>query len=146
MNKAKYIAIFPVLMLLLITCKTSDIPAPEMRQLKTSSATRYHRPLNMQIVWYPYENKVLKQTAKNTWKVVPSDTTRKGAIPAILITYPDSGDSIWFEMDTKNATLGKLLKHSLMTQEPISRPLGEFLEVASCTKCHPPSVPVNFNR
>jgi hypothetical protein len=136
----------PIVVFGLLACKTYESPAPQMRQIKTSEAISYHQPMNIRIAWYPYENKVLKQTANNQWKVVPSDTTRKGAIPAILITYPNTSDSIWFEMDTRNATLGKLLKHSLMTQEPISRPLDEFLEVASCTKCHPSDVPVNFNR
>lgn len=99
----------------------------------------------MTIAWYPYENKTIEQTGKNEWKVVELDTPATGHVPVILIRYPETGDSIWLDMSTNSRTLGRLLKHSLMTQEPIRRPFKEFFETASCTKCHPSDIKVDFN-
>ena len=101
--------------------------------------------MEMKIAWFPYENLALKQTKANNWVIVESDSTRKSAIPVIMISYPETGDSIWVQMDTKNDLLGKLIKHSLMTQVPISTPYSEYFEKAKCQNCHPADVPVNFD-
>jgi hypothetical protein len=56
-----------------------------------------------------------------------------------------SKDTIWIDMNTDTELLGRLVKHSLMTQEPIQRPYTNFFEVASCEKCHPAHVKVEFD-
>ncbi|MCB0496910.1 MAG: hypothetical protein KDC79_12300 [Cyclobacteriaceae bacterium] len=134
----------------MVTCKTSKVTSvahePTLRQIKPSEVMGYHDPMNLNIAWYPYEDLMLKQTKDNNWVVVKSDSTRKSAIPVILITYPGRPDSIWVQMDTENALLGKLIKHSLMTKEPIHEPFGEFFAEAKCTKCHPSNVIVDFEK
>ena len=106
----------------------------------------YHDPMRLNIAWYPYEDLKMKQTKDHNWVVVKADSTHKSAIPVILITYPGKLDSVWVQMDMQNELLGKLIKHSLMTKEPIQEPFGEFFAVASCTKCHPKDVIVDFER
>jgi hypothetical protein len=38
--------------------------------------------------------------------------------------------------------LGKLIKQSLMTQQPISDPFSIFLEESDCTTCHPSDIKI----
>ncbi len=128
------------------TCKPQKSLVPSLvRTVKPDEVVRYHKPLNVRIAWYPYENQGLIKTGDDSYKIVKDDSAKTGAIPAILITYPDTQDSIWLDMGTRNETLGKLLKHSIMTQEPITRPFDKYLETASCTKCHPKNVEVDFD-
>ena len=137
-----------VLLGFMVTCKTTKVEStpPVARQIKPSEVTGYHDPINLRIAWFPYEDLALKQTKDNNWVMVESDSTRKSAIPVILITYPGKKDSIWIQMDTPNALFGKLLKHSLMTKKPIHEPFGEYFAQASCTECHPDHVKVDFNK
>lgn len=81
----------------------------------------------MKIAWFPYKDLELKKSKANNWVMVSSDSARESAIPVIMITYPVSNDSIWIDMNIKNELLGKLVKHSLMTQVPITEPYGEYL-------------------
>ena len=106
----------------------------------------YPKPIELTIAWHPYKDQVLQRTSENEWAVVKSDSSRAGKIPVILIRYPGTQDSLLVEMNTESALFGKLLKHSLMTQEPISHPFGEYFEKASCTNCHPKDVEVDFNK
>ncbi len=131
-----------------VTCKTQKEAVSEstVRQLKPKDVRSYHEPIEMTIAWYPYENKKLKMTSKNEWKIVEDENGKSGNVPVILIRYPSSGDSIWLDMNIKSEDLGMLLKHSLMTQEPIKRPFTNYLEIATCTKCHPSDIEVDFNR
>lgn len=134
----------------MVTCKTAQVPteaqAPSLRQIKPSEVKGYHDPITLNIAWYPYEDLMLKQTKDYNWVVVKSDSTHKSAIPVILITYPGKPDSIWVQMDTGNELLGKLIKHSLMTKEPIHEPFGEYFAEAKCTKCHPKNIIVDFDK
>ena len=142
-----YFILFASLVFLIVTCKTQKELVPtQIRQVKPEQVAGYHEPINITIAWYPYQNQILERQDDGTWKVIKSDSARSGKVPVILIRYPNSTDSIWLDMNTKNETLGKLLKHSLMTQEPITRPFGEYLETAKCTKCHPSDVEVDFER
>ncbi len=144
----KYITLFILFAfaLLVATCTSTKVVAPPTaRQLSPNEVKGYHAPVEMKIAWFPYKNLMLKQTKANNWVVVQSDSTRQGAIPVIMVTYPETGDSIWIEMDTKNELLGKLIKHTLMTQQPITEPFGEYFATAKCTNCHPADVPVDFN-
>ena len=127
-------------------CKSQKELVPtQARHLKPDEVKSYHSGMEVTIAWIPYQNQALKQNTDDEWVVVESDSAKVGAIPMILVKYP-SGDSVWLDMNIKNEILGKLLKHSLMTQQPLTRPFGEFLETAKCTKCHPSDVEVDFDR
>ena len=144
----KYVTLFILFAfsLLVATCSSNkEITPPSARQISPKEVKGYHAPVEMKVAWFPYKNLQLKQTKANNWVIVKSDSTRQGAIPVIMVSYPETGDSIWIEMDTKNELLGKLIKHTLMTQQPISEPFGEYFETAKCTNCHPADVPVNFD-
>ncbi len=101
--------------------------------------------MNMQIAWIPYKSLKLKETKKHNWVVIEDDSGKESALPMIMITSPSSSDTVWVQMSTKNDLLGKLVKHSLMTQVPIKRPYEEYFEQAKCTSCHPSDVKVDFN-
>ena len=138
--------IFLLVAVLTVTCSTTNYLEPSRaRPLKPSEVRGYHNPATMKIAWFPYQDIELKKTRDNNWVMVQSDSTREGAVPVIMITYPVTGDSIWIDMNIKSELLGKLVKHTLMTQMPIKQPYGEYLEAASCTHCHPSNVKVNFN-
>lgn len=99
----------------------------------------------MRIAWFPYKNLSVKQKANNDWVVVNNDeNNQEGSIPVILIDYLNGTDSIWLEMTTDNETLGKLVKHTLMTAEPITKPFSQYFEIASCTRCHPSNIDKGF--
>jgi hypothetical protein len=116
-----------------------------VRQIKPKEISSYHEPLKLEIAWLPYEEHRLVRTKKNEWKMVKNEDVRvKSNMPMILLTYPNSTDTIWFDMNVDNAMLGKLMKHSLMTQVPISRPFTEYVEVAKCGTCHPSHIDKGF--
>jgi len=143
--KIRDISILIPFLVFFVTCKPSQELVPvKARQIRPSEVSAYHSPAVMKIAWYPYKDLELKKTSKDNWVIVKSDSTKQGAIPVILITYPDSGDSIWLEMNTDNELLGRLMKHTLMTQAPITEPLGEYLEMAKCSTCHPGDVDKGF--
>ena len=57
--------------------------------------------------------------------------------------YPyEEEKSIYFGMDIDNELLGRLIKQSLMTQQPITEPLTAFLEDADCSTCHPAEIEI----
>ena len=144
----RILSLFIWLLLVFSTCKPQEKSADsiKIRQIKPEEVRSFHRSLEMTVAWYPYEDLGYEKTNKNEWKIVRYESSGKGVIPVILIRYPDSGDSIWLDMDIKSEDLGMLLKHSLMSQEEIKRPFTEFLELATCTKCHPEDVKVDFDR
>lgn len=145
----KFLKFFTVLLLALlaITCSTSKqyLEPSRARQLKPSEVRGYHNSVEMKIAWFPYKELELKKTRENNWVMVESDTGRTSAIPVIMITYPISEDSIWIDMNIKNELLGKLVKHTLMTQEPIFEPYSDYFANAKCSKCHPSNIKVNFD-
>ena len=143
--KLKYIFYASLISFIVVTCKSSkDLVPIKARTIVPSEVSSYHNPANMKIGWVPYKDLELKRTGKDNWVVVKSDSSKQGAIPVILITYPVSGDSIWLDMNTDNEVLGRLMKHTMMTQIPISMPVGEYLEEAKCSKCHPSDVDKGF--
>lgn len=142
--KIKHLILFLFIAAVGITCKsTQEIRTPKAKMVNPENVGTYHDPVALTIAWFPYENMKLEITDDNNWVVVDAENG-KGAIPVIMIDYPLSGDSIWLDMNTDNETLGRLIKHTLMTQEPIYEPIGEYLEVASCSKCHPADVEKGF--
>ena len=144
----KFLQLFLILSaaILVITCTTTKHMEPtKARQLKPSEVRAYHNPIELKIAWFPYQDIELKKTKENNWVMVSSDSARSSAIPVIMITYPNTNDSIWIDMNIKNELLGKLIKHTLMTQVPIYEPYGEYLEAAKCASCHPSNIKVNFD-
>lgn len=130
-----------------LACSGSrELVPTRARQVKTTQVIGYHAPVELTIAWYPYQELEFKQKKDRNW-VIFSDTAqyRGGMIPMILVTYPESKDSIWMDMHVDTRLLGNLIKHTLMTQEPIQRPFGQYLDRASCTKCHPKDIQVDFN-
>ena len=116
-----------------------------IRQLRPADITKYHEPVRMEVGWVPYQEYKLEVTKKGEWKVVRNDATdKKSAMPMILLSYPNGTDSLWLDMNIDNALLGRLLKHTLMTQAPITRPFTEYFEVAKCSKCHPKEIKLDF--
>ena len=138
---------FLLIAIFVITCTTTQsfMEPTRARQLKPSEVSSYHNPVEMKIAWFPYKELELKKTKENNWVMVESDTGRSSVIPVIMITYPNTNDSIWIDMNIKNQLLGKLLKHTLMTQVPISEPYSEYFANAKCSKCHPSNIKVNFD-
>lgn len=147
--KTRIVIIIALVSFSLITCKQYQEAQldTKTRQLKTADIAAYHPPIQMTVAWVPYEDLKLMKTSKNEWKIVKDgEAGKQGNVPMMLVTYPNSNDTIWIDMNMENELLGKLIKHSLMTQEPIKRPFGQFFEVASCQKCHPAEVKVDFEK
>jgi len=139
-------ALIAIVVIFAINCSpTKHFEPSKSRQIKPNEVTAYHKAMELKIAWFPYADLQLKKTKANNWVIVESDSTKKGAIPVIMIAYPDSGDSVWVEMNTRNELLGKLIKHSLMTQQPIFEPYEDYLAQAKCSKCHPSNVKVDFD-
>ena len=139
---------FGILLAFTLQCATNknitEGASDRVRQADTRHITSYHNPVKLEIGWIPYTEHRLVHTKKNEWKVVKDasvDTT--SVMPMILLSYPFSEDSLWFDMNMENETLGRLLKHTLMTQQPISRPFGEYMEVSKCSNCHPASIDIS---
>ena len=146
----KYLSILSLLFIAIVTLKCSPTQQtasiPKARQVDPTNIAAYHAQINMQIAWMPYENLVLKQTKDNNWVVVESDSAKAGVIPVIQLVYPASNDTVWVQMNLKNDLFGRLMKHSLMTQEPIFEPYSDYFEKAKCSNCHPADVKVDFDR
>lgn len=143
--KLKYTICCLILAAFITTCKsTIDLVPTNARRVSPKEVTSYHKPANMKIGWLPYKDLEFKKTSKDNWVVIKNDSTKEGAIPVILLTYPDSGDSIWLDMNTDNELLGRLMKHTLMTQLPITEPFGDYLVTAACSQCHPSEIKIKF--
>lgn len=131
----------------MVTCnKSMQLVPTRTRNLRPAEVTNYHEAIRLRVGWVPYSDAELNKTGKNEWVIVRNEGTDKtGFVPLILLDYPDATtDSIWLDMDIDNELLGKLIKHSLITQEPIQRPFAEFFEVAKCSKCHPADIAIDF--
>lgn len=141
-------AFFSLAAFLFLTCtQHRELVPTRTRQMQPDKVSSYHPPVQMTIAWVPYQEQKLVKTKKDEWTIVRNEASDKqGNVPVLLITYPNSTDTVWIDMNTDNAMLGKLIKHSLMTQQPIQRPFASFFETASCQKCHPSDVKVDFEK
>lgn len=111
------------------------------RKLKESEPLGFHKAIELTIGWYPYEEgKAIKLDSEHSAVSFDDSSRTGGIVPVIYVSYPDSGQSLTLEMGIDNALLGKLLKHSLMTEIPIRRPFTDFLKEADCAQCHPPEI------
>ena len=140
--KWKYAFFMILLVFLVVNCSQyREVVKEDYNRIRSTHPTEvssFHAPVKMEIAWVPYEEHRLVKTKKNEWKMVKDDDIRVASrMPMILITYPDATDSLWLDMNTDSEMLGKLVKHSMMTQVPISRPFAEYFEVAKCGTCHP---------
>ena len=132
--------------LLMVTCnQTKDLAPTRIMRVNAGGVAAYHPPVSIQVGWFPYEEDKLVRTGKNDWKVVKNtEGSNGGVIPQILIAYPNSTDSIWLDMNIDDALLGKLIKHTVMTQVPIERPFADYFELAKCSKCHPSHIKIDY--
>jgi hypothetical protein len=146
MNYKLILAILALGVLALNCNAPKEVPTPKLRTLSPAEVTSYHMPVNMQVAWVPYENLEVKMDKNNNWVIVESKDPKKSVIPVMLITYPATGDSVWVQMDTRSDLLGQLIKHTLMTQKPITEPFDAYLADAACSSCHPADVKVNFEK
>lgn len=142
-------AFFFMLIAFIVTncSKTQQVATDRSRMMQPSQISSFHPEIKLAIGWMPYQDQKLVQTDRNEWRIVEhQDDDRAGAIPVLMVTYPESGDSILLDMNMENALLGKLIKHSAMTQMPIRRPFSTFFEEAQCQNCHPGDVKVDFDK
>lgn len=126
---------------------TQNLVQDRTRMMQPSQISSFHPEISITLGWVPYQDQKLVQTGRNEWKIVKhqeGDKARK--VPVLVVNYPETKDSILLDMNIENELLGKLIKHSAITQEPIRRPFTTFFEEAKCQKCHPPHIKVDFGR
>lgn len=140
-------------LLLLVACASKsqlkNDSSLKVRKYDKSKTVRYHQPLELKIGWFPYREEAVERKEENVWTVVqevdgqdPAHPYSDGAMPMIIVGYPDSARGITLEMNIDDALLGRLLKHSLMTEIPIEMPLKAYMEKADCATCHPAEVKI----
>jgi hypothetical protein len=145
--KWKHAFFFILIAFVVINCsKTKKLVVNNTRTFSPKEIFSFHKEMNVKVGWMPYQNHRVVKTGENNWKIIESnDEIFQGNAPVILVTYA-SGDSILLDMNIENELLGKLIKHSAMTQQPITRPFNAYLEKAKCDSCHPQYKEVNFER
>lgn len=127
--------------------KTKELAGDRSRLLSPKEITSFHTDVTVTVGWIPYQDTKLVQTGDNEWKIMKREqVSEKGASPIIVVTYPGSKDTLLLDMNIENEILGKLIKHSVMTQVPISRPFTTFFNEAKCQTCHPAHIDVDFNK
>lgn len=133
--------LFVVLLAVIQACAPAQAPirGNRIRSIPEMQATHHHRPVTLRVGWVPY-TEWTESNADGTASV--ADSVRFSEMPVIFVAYPDSADGLWLDPSIDDALLGRLVKHSLMTQQPISRPFDEFLGRATCSPCHPERVPL----
>ena len=143
--KFKYIVPVLFLALFVVTCQQSKVATTtsSARTLSVYEAGGYHNSVEMTVGWIPYTQDNLVKEGDNLYRFVKGDTTTGKKLPAILLKYPATQDSIWLDMTMSNEDLGNLIKHTLMTEVVIKRPFAEFYDEAQCSKCHPSHVEID---
>ena len=139
-----------IISLFLISIIYNCAPSKEMvvnrnRTYQSNEISSFHQGLSVSIGWIPYQEQEMVRTSKNEWKMKRTDKEDGASMPVIVISHPESQDTTIINMTIENELLGKLIKHSLMTQQEISRPFYEFLENAKCESCHPAHIKIPFN-
>ncbi|MCF8261833.1 MAG: hypothetical protein K9J12_13725 [Melioribacteraceae bacterium] len=126
----------------IVGCSSSSTFSDSAKVLQVDSPSTFHKPVSMRVAWYPYENKKLIETGTDTYELI-ADSTGGGLTPVILLETKDGGEPIRLDMNIDNELLGKLLKHSLMTEEPITRPFKNYFENTKCSTCHPSAIEID---
>ena len=132
----------------IVNCsKSTLVMAPDRaRSMQPNDISNFHTEISVKLGWVPYQDQQLVQTEKREWKVVKNPANASsGKVPVLYVQSPGA-DPILLDMNIKNEILGKLIKHSAITQEPIRRPFVDFFEEAKCQKCHPEDIEVDFER
>ena len=119
-------------------CSSKDVnKSPEVRNIEINEPTTFHNKVEIQVGWFPYQSKEVKKLDDNVWEIAKDDKDfSDGDMPVLIFSYPDSNRAIMLEMDTDNEFLGKLLKKTLMTRQPIKTPLQDYLKEADCFHQH----------
>ena len=136
----KFAFFFLLIAFIVVNCSKTQQQAAfdKSRMMQPSQISSFHPEIVLTVGWMPYQDQKLVQTGKNEWKIIEhQEGDKAGSVPVIVVSYPDSKDSILLDMNVKNELLGRLIKHSAITQEPITRPFTTFFEEAKCEKCHP---------
>lgn len=120
----------------------TQVASPRMRTLSPDGPSHYHQAVQLQVAWHPYREHELVATGDAVYSA-QSATRKEGSMPVLVVSYPDSAQTLSLRMDIDDALLGRLLKHTLMTQKPIVAPLSQYLEEADCAMCHPADVPTD---
>ena len=145
------LAFFLLLMtFIIVNCsrKALQVPPDRVRTWNPKDVSSFHPAITIKLGWVPYEDQEVVQTGDFEWKVVQSkggDDVPK-AVPILFIESAMTEESLMVEMNIENELLGKLIKHSAMTQQPIQRPFVKFFEEAKCESCHPADIPVDFDK
>ncbi|NNE48404.1 MAG: hypothetical protein HKN37_17265 [Rhodothermales bacterium] len=117
--------------------KQASVRSTRYREFRMGEAERYHKPINLQIGWFPYEESRMERMENGDLVVMKDSLMTTGAMPAIVVSYTDTTHLVWLDVDTDDALLGQLIKYSLMTEAPISEPFSEYLQAVDCSDCHP---------
>ena len=145
----KYAFFILLIAFVIYNCGTTKETVAEdrVRMMQPNDISSFHPEMTIKLGWVPYQNQKLVQNGRNEWKVVKeAEDQKEGKVPVLLVSHPSIGDSILLDMNIKNEILGKLIKHSAITMQPITRPFTEYFENAKCQNCHPEDVKVDFNR
>ncbi|NNF35553.1 MAG: hypothetical protein HKN68_15715 [Saprospiraceae bacterium] len=142
----KAIAMFLFIAIVVMNCgKTRELTLENSRTINPDEVSAIHPNVAISVGWMPYQSNKLIQTGDYEWKIVKNDNEDSGGLsPVIMITYQDEPDTLFLDMNIDNELLGKLLKHSVMTQQKISRPFTTFFEEAKCASCHPKHIKIDF--
>ncbi len=137
-----------ILVVIIIGCSTSsktNTQPVKIRKFKEWKAARFHEKVELKIGWYPYEKGSSEEVNSEEWAVSFKDSSGSidGYMPVIILRNGNSNDSLSLGMDIDDEILGKLLKHTLMTQIPIQRPFKDYLAQADCSLCHPQEIIIN---
>ena len=138
----KMMFFFSVIVFVVYNCSpTKEMVADRSRTLRPSQISTFHPAVSISVGWVPYEDHKLVRTGKNEWKIVElEEGEQKGSVPVLFVKNEGYRDTILLDMNIENELLGRLIKHSVMTQQPIQRPFTTFFEYAKCESCHPENI------
>ena len=145
--KWKAIAMFLFIALIVMNCgQSKELTLERSRTINPSDLSSIHPGVSLTVGWMPYQSHKLVQTGDHEWKIVKNESDDNGGMsPIIMVTYPGIPDTMYLDMNIDNELLGKLIKHSAITQQRISRPFATFFENAKCETCHPKHIKIDFD-
>lgn len=145
----RFAFLFLLILFIITNCskKTSMTSVEKVRTWKPEEVSSFHPTIDVQLGWVPYEDHKIVQTGDFEWKIVKekNESDEEKKIPILFVKSANEAEPIMLEMNIDNELLGKLVKHSAITQQPIRRPFIEFFEEAKCQGCHPEDVEVDFD-
>ena len=138
---------FLFIALVVMNCgKTRELTLEKSRTIDPGSISSIHPSVSLTVGWMPYQSHKLVQTGDHEWKIVQNKSDDEGGLsPILMVTYPGNPDTLYLDMNIDNELLGKLIKHSAITQQKIARPFSTFFENAKCQNCHPKHIKIDFD-